>query len=195
VVEDELAELRKRIEALEARTEIEAQRINIVEPDGRVRLVISGAARAPDPVCDGQTFEREGGNPAGIIFYNDEGDECGGLVFGGGRANGGYSAGGVLLFDQFKQDQVIGLSHDDRDGRRRAGLTVWDRPEEPFPEVGGARRIFVGKTQDRAAIVELLDTAGTVRLRLAVGPANQARIEFFDEAGELVARLPDNATG
>lgn len=54
----------------------------------------------------------------GVIFYDDEGDECGGLVFGGRHVDGGHSAGGALLFDQFKQDQVIGLVHEDNETRR-----------------------------------------------------------------------------
>ena len=195
MIEDELAELRARIEALEeARRDIEAERINIVEPDGRIRIVLSGVARAPDPVCNGQTFKRDGGNPAGIIFYNDEGDECGGLVFGGKQEADGYSAGGSLLFDQFKQDQVIGVTHDDRNGERRAGLSVWDRSDEPFPAIGGAKRVFVGKTVDRSAVVELLDTDGTVRLRLAVTPDTGPVIEFFNQSGHLTARLPLDAS-
>lgn len=40
----------------------------------------------------------------------DEGDECGGLVFGGKKVGDEYSAGGALLFDQYKQDQVLGIS-------------------------------------------------------------------------------------
>jgi hypothetical protein len=194
MIEDELADLRRRIEALETRRVVETERIDIVEPDGRLRLVISGAARAPDPVCDGTTFPRDSGKSAGIIFYNDEGDECGGLVFGGRREDGAYSAGGALLFDQFKQDQVIGITHGERNGRRRAGLSVWDRRDEPFPAVGGAKRVFVGKTVERSAVVELLDTDGTVRLRLAVEPDGGPRIELFNSAGEVIARLPfDNA--
>ncbi len=190
MIEDELAELRRRVEALEARREIEAERINIVEPDGRLRLVVSDATRAPDPVCNGQTFKREAGNSAGIVFYNDEGDECGGLVFSGKNDNEGYSAGGALLFDQFKQDQVVGIRHEDRNGRRQAGLWVWDRRDEAFPASGGAKRVFVGKTLERAAVVELLDTDGTVRLRLAVTLDGTPKIEFFNADGERTGYLP-----
>ena len=63
--------------------EIDVQRINVIEPDGKVRMVISNKTRAPDAVLGGKTFKRQGGNSAGIIFYNEEGDEDGGLVFGG----------------------------------------------------------------------------------------------------------------
>ncbi len=185
-----VAELQERIEALETRRVLEVERVDIVEADGTTRLVISNSARAPDPRCDGQTFKRSGGNSAGLIFYNEEGDECGGLVFGGRRVDDRYAAGGALLFDQFKQDQVVGISHQDVDGRRHAGVTVWDRREEPFPAIGGAMRLFVGKTVERAAVVELRDAAGCVRLRLSVTDDGTAAVEFLDDSGEVTTRLP-----
>src|SRR4029079_6848514 len=63
-------------------TEIDVERINIVEKNGKLRMTISNKERAPDPVIDGKTASRQGGNDAGMIFFNDKGDECGGLVFG-----------------------------------------------------------------------------------------------------------------
>ncbi len=188
---EQVAELQRRIDALESRRVFEAERVDIVETDGTLRLVISNSARAPDPVCDGQTFKRDGGNPAGLIFYNDEGDECGGLVFGGKRVDDGYAAGASLLFDQFKQDQVVGLSHGDANGRRKAGVWVWDRPDEPFPATGGATRLFMGKTVEGIAAVELRDAEGRVRLRLSVTGDGSARVEFLDASGDVTARLPD----
>jgi hypothetical protein len=40
--------------------------------------------------------------PAGIIFFNDEGDEGGGLVFQGQKGESTAS----LTLDQYQQDQV-----------------------------------------------------------------------------------------
>ena len=188
---DEVAELRTRVEALEARRVIEVERINVVEHDGTLRMVLANSALAPDPVVDGRVLKRESGkNSAGIVFYNEHGDECSGLVFSGQQRESGYSAGAALLFDQFKQDQVIGIMHDDSDGRRRAGLWVWDRPDEPFPATGGGPRIFAGKTREGAAIVELRNTVGRTRLRLAVGVDGEPHVELLDESGEITAQLP-----
>jgi hypothetical protein len=191
VAEDELADLRTRVEALESRRRIAVERIDVVESDGTVRMVLSNSALAPDPVVDGQTFTRDSGNTAGIVFYNDVGDECGGLVYKGRRRDDGYSAGGALLFDQFKQDQVLGIMHDDTDGRRRAGLWVWDRPDEPFPSHGGATRLFAGKAVDGSVTVELRDKAGRVRLRMAVSADGDPQVELLDESGDVTARLPN----
>ncbi len=188
---EQVAELQRRVDALESRRVFEAERVDIVERDGTLRLVISNSARAPDPVCDGQTFQRDGGNSAGFIFYNDEGDECGGLVFGSRRTDDGYGAAAALLFDQFKQDQVVGLRHEDANGRRKAGVWVWDRPDDPFPAIGGAERLFMGKTVEGTAAVELRDAEGRVRLRLSVTGDGTPRVEFLDASGEVTARLPD----
>ena len=68
--------------------EIDVERINLVGKDGRVQLVLANKERLPDPVIDGKTLKRSGLPTPGLIFYNDEGDECGGLIFGGGRREG-----------------------------------------------------------------------------------------------------------
>ena len=114
--------------------EIDVQRINVVEPNGTTRMVISNKTRAPDAVLGGKTFKRQGGNSAGLIFYNEEGDEDGGLVFSGAARNGRYDAGGALLFDQYHQDQVVGIQYSDDNGSRSAGLQVWDRSDIPAAE-------------------------------------------------------------
>src|SRR5690606_38819190 len=64
-------------------TEIDVERINVVEPDGNLRLVISNRARSIGPIYKGQPFGYPGGNRPGLIFFNDEGTENGGLVFTG----------------------------------------------------------------------------------------------------------------
>src|SRR5438270_3190235 len=107
--------------------EIDVERINIVAPNGSARLVISNAERAPDAIINGKTYHRSGANQAGMIFYNDEGSEDGGLGFGGRRRDGHTTADGGLLFDQYGQDQTVGITYDEHDGRRSAGSRVWDR--------------------------------------------------------------------
>ena len=58
--------------------EIDAERINIVEGDGTLRLVISNHKLQHPGRMDGKDLPRRD-RPAGMIFFNDEGDECGGL--------------------------------------------------------------------------------------------------------------------
>ena len=112
--------------------EIDVERINVIAPDGKPRLVISNAERAPDIVINGKTYHRSGRNEAGMIFYNDEGSENGGMGFSGRTHDGHVSADAGFMFDQYGQDQTVGLTYDEQDGRRSAGLRVWDRPNQPI---------------------------------------------------------------
>ncbi|HEY7237503.1 MAG TPA: hypothetical protein VH539_25335 [Gemmatimonadaceae bacterium] len=110
--------------------EIDVERINIIAPNGKPRLVISNAERAPDVIINGKTYHRSGSNEAGMIFYNEEGSENGGMGFSGHTRNGHVSANAGFMFDQYGQDQTVGLTYDEQDGRRSAGLRVWDRPNQ-----------------------------------------------------------------
>ena len=81
-------------------TVIDVERINIVEPDGKLRMVISNRPRSIGPIYKGQPFGYEGGGRPGMIFFNDEGTENGGLTFTGSRgADGRYRASTGMSFD------------------------------------------------------------------------------------------------
>ena len=112
--------------------EIDGERSNIIAPNGAPRLVISNAERAPDVIINGKTYHRSGSNEAGMIFYNEEGSENGGMGFSGHTRDGHVSANAGFMFDQYGQDQTVGLTYDEEDGRRSAGLRVWDRPNQPI---------------------------------------------------------------
>jgi hypothetical protein len=199
--------------------EITVERINIVDANGTLRMVLAGKDRMHPGVMDGITIDRP--RPvAGMLFFNDEGDEVGGLTYTGTVAGGRGRANAGIMFDQLKQDQTIGLSYSEANGQRSAGFQVWDRSDTvrlselitklnaanklpPGAERDkaiaavratappGPRRVFVGKTQDKAATMVLADGEGRARLRLAVDVAGNPRIEFLDESGEVVARLPE----
>lgn len=185
--------------------EIDAQRINIREPDGRLRLVIANRARFPGAIVRGKEtpFDRAS---AGMIFFNDEATENGGLIVSGARdASGKVSSVGHLSFDQYEQDQVVNLQQDEDGGVRRAGLTISDRPETPLDLLAGLRlradpaalkralssgafgqpRAFFGKTENRSSELVLRDAAGKARLRLSVSAAGAARIAFLDADGKV----------
>lgn len=109
--------------------EIDVERVNVLDADGTLRMVISNKNRLPNPVLGGKQLERQGPKLPGIIFFNDDGDECGGLVFGGTQDPAGtYWAGMHLSYDQFGNDQVLVLAYNDENGRRSYGLSLYDRP-------------------------------------------------------------------
>jgi hypothetical protein len=111
--------------------EIDVHRINIVEPDGKLRMVISNKARSPGPIDRGKPFGYAGGTRPGIIFFNDEETENGGLVFEGAKSDGKVNANAQLSFDQYDQDQVVYLRYVDEKGLRHMGLFIDDRAENP----------------------------------------------------------------
>lgn len=195
---------------------ITAHRINIVEPDGTLRLLISDRARFPSEIMvNGKPFKHE--RPvAGLLFFNDEGQEDGGLTWHGRKEGNGYRAGGLLAFDRYQQDQVVGMMYDDQNDRRSAGLSVWDRPARPIIQLiealqaaralpagprqdsamralessAGATRLFAGRDRAGNAVIRLQDGAGRPRLRLLVDSAGAARIEFLDSLGNVQRTMP-----
>ena len=102
--------------------EIDVERINVVEKDGRLKMVVSNAQRQHPGIVDGKTIPREDGRSAGMIFFNDRGDEIGGLTFSGDAKNGQYSS---LTFDKFRGDQTIAFQHlENSEGNYFAGGSI-----------------------------------------------------------------------
>jgi hypothetical protein len=194
--------------------EIDVQRINVREPDGTLRMTISNSATLPGLIFKGTEHPFPNRQAAGILFFNDEGTENGGLLYGGAKKGQNVGSGGHLSFDQYEQDQVISLDQTEDHGRRRAGLTFFDRPSSPIPidlidqlntpegsaeferlsETGGFGypRLFIGKSEDRASAVVLRDAKGRVRLKLSVASNGAASIEFMDESGKIAKRIAGN---
>ncbi len=202
--------------------EIDVERINIVEKDGKLKMVISNGERQHPGVIDGRMLSRK--RPPGLLFFNDRGDECGGLSFNGDQKDGKGNAGGLLAFDRFNQDQTVAIQYAEGNGQYSSGLRVWDRPDtslgefvdkmqaiEKMPDGAGktqamqklretagagvAQRVFVGKTREKAAALTLSDPQGRVRLVLMVDAQGAAKVEFLDEKGAVVQRFPAATSG
>ena len=110
-------------------TEIDVERINIVEEDGKVRMVLSNEARLPNPMMNGKEIgTRKIAKDPAIGSYNEEGDEIGGLTFGVNDMGGQKVAKTALLFDQYKQDEVMQLVYQEViGGSKVAGMQIKDR--------------------------------------------------------------------
>jgi hypothetical protein len=197
--------------------DLEVERLTVVEPDGRVRMVIANRAKTPGPIEHGEPFGYGAGERAGMIFYNDEYTEAGGLIVSGGRADGEEPiAVGSLTFDQFNRDQTIALQYVENNGRRRAGIAIndystdvtsaeWsaerDRIDAMTDSVArqaalsrwregrGRNRLWLGRQFDGGSVVVLGDGTGRTRLRLRVDTLGAATIEFLGEDGEVVRSI------
>lgn len=145
-------------------TEIDVERINVLEPNGNYRMVISNRARSIGPIFRGKPFGYPGGTRPGIIFFNDENTENGGLTFTGQRnPDGTFRSGVHMSFDQYEQDQVVYLQYQDNNGRRRMGLTVADRADVSIYDV----------VQQRDSVMRMTDTvARNAALQRVLGPRN-----------------------
>jgi hypothetical protein len=123
-----LAAFRRTTTPYEKFTEIDVERINVVEPDGKYRMVISNRPRSIGPIYQGKPFGYAGGGRPGIIFFNDEGTENGGLTFTGSRTpDGKFRASTHMSFDQFNQDQVLNLDYGDNGTQRQVAISMLDR--------------------------------------------------------------------
>ena len=136
--------------------EIDVERINIVEPDGKLRMVIANRPRSIGPIYKGKPFGYPGGTRPGIIFFNDEGTENGGLTLNGSRQpDGRYRASTHMSFDQFDQDQIVVLNYSDDNGNRQAGLTFSDRADRSIIDIVNERDSIM-KLPDGPAKTEAL---------------------------------------
>lgn len=198
--------------------QIDVERINVVEKDGKLRMVISNQARQHPGIVDGITYdERKGQRPPGLMFFSERGDEIGGLVFDG---NAGKGQGGSLTFDKFRGDQTIQLIHEeDKDGKYFAGLKMNDQnmplndlmnqereiEKLPTQEARTAayrdlrdkgllmtERLKIGRDFDRSSVIQLKDAKGRVRLELKVEANGSPRVNFLDENGKLNCHLPNH---
>jgi hypothetical protein len=169
-----------------AMDEITVQRINIVEPDGTARMIISNHAKLPGVLVHGK--EKPLDRPqAGLIFLNDEGSEIGGLIFGGNKDKDGKvrNSGGSLSFDRYEANQVVQLLGVDDSEDRLAGLMVSDSPSGTDVR----RRVWLGRGDDGAATLALRDGDGRRRIVMSVAEDGTSRISVLDADGNTVKEL------
>lgn len=110
--------------------EITVGRINIVEPDGTKRIVISNKAQFPGDFRQGKEHPRPDRKSfAGMLFVNEEGTENGGLIQKGSiSADGKISSGLSLTFDRFRQDQALQLLNNDSENHQSTSVRINDVP-------------------------------------------------------------------
>lgn len=108
------------------------ERINIVNEDGTTVMAISNKQRIAAPRMNGKEYpvdmiERQ--HFAGIIFFNDNGDEVGGLIYNSGELQDGRKFGsGHISFDRYNDNQVINLEYKENiHGLVKSGITIYDR--------------------------------------------------------------------
>jgi hypothetical protein len=188
---------------------INAQRINIVEPDGTLRLVISNRSRFPGVVLHGvETPHPNRNNVAGLVFYNGEATENGGLLWNGAHTPEGTEGSVHLSFDNYDQDQsllveAIDNGHDKRVQR----IEFIDRPDWPLSELVGLSeregrdylathdapaipRMRLARDEDGSVGLKLRDSDGRDRIILSVSAEGTPMLQMLDDNGYVVDQLP-----
>src|SRR5690348_6656672 len=163
--------------------QITVHRINVVEPDGTLRMVISDHAELPGVIVGGTQKYPPTRPQAGMLFYNDEGSEVGGLVFAGHENAKGeiVDSGGSLSFDKYGAGQVVQLAGVDDKTDKFSGLSI-----AGYAAGRRSQRIWVGRDGEGDATVALMDAKGRKRILLDMAADGTSSMSFLDRSEERV---------
>jgi hypothetical protein len=197
---------------------ITARRINIVEPDGTVRLTISNRADFPG----GWIHKKESPRPdrrdaAGILFMSEEGTEQGGLIWGASQLpDGTIENHGHLSLDQYEENQIFALDAGQEGKDKFSRITITDQGDYPVEEKRRAEerigklpadkqdiawdeffsnhrhdvnRLVLGRAPDGSVGLSLRDGNGKGRILLDVQSDGKSVLQFLDESGKVVSEF------
>ena len=161
-----------------------AGRIDINDSTGKNRVVISNEEHIPPPILNGQTFERVV-TPAGLIFYDRNGDERGGIAI----TDNAETNLNALAFDYQNADAVGILAQDNKhDDYFRAGLIINDKGLSG--KVGDNTNRINLMTENGDAALVMKDRNEVPRIVLKVDRLGSPSIQLFDDAGNLTWQTP-----
>ncbi len=168
--------------------ELNVRRLNIISENGTERIVLSNAERMPLPRLQGREFPRSI-SPAGIVFYDQTGDECGGIAL----VNVKGIEKTMMVFD-YSNSEAIGFGKTEtEDGDVDAGLVLLDKvpAEADIMKVGsvGKTRLTISN-ENKNVSISLRDTKGRERIILSVDSKDIAILKVLDENGETLFSIP-----
>ena len=161
------------------------QRINVVDPDGTMRLIIANNARLPGAIIRGKAYPRSINDAAGVLFLDTKGDETGGFVTTKLRDND--VAGFTFDYTYQLTDGIRMWKQESNDGTRwRTGFDIFDRrPYTGAVESSqGVQRITLADEDQNAQLV-ISDAQGHARIRIGVDKNGQPRIEMLNTDGKV----------
>lgn len=196
---------------------IDAERINIRESDGTLRMVLSNKEKQDVGNVNGISIHQPGTRPAGMLFFNEHGDEMGGFIYKGvSKTDVGMS----LTFDRWKNDQTVQILYADSEGSNVSGVIISDRPNDDTlvnllrrqKEIEslqgderkkaesvlnqdihdkkinlGTTRVFAGVKSGLAQFV-LYDSEGKMKARLSADAQGPGKMELFDQDGKVISK-------
>lgn len=196
--------------------EIETKQIRIVDDNGVMRLALS-APPMPNATFRGEEMLDQNRQEAGILYFTEEGTECGGLAFSG-KTDKRVAAVASMTMDAYEQDQVLWIHYQQRAHKRSYGIAMSDRPLTPIKDLvdrymkmpkwmlmlkflvskkarrdikeGQAPRLFMGRDMNGDVRLNMMDSKGKPRIRIVVDHEDNPRMEFLDDRGKVSYRLP-----
>jgi hypothetical protein len=194
---------------------ITARRINIVEPDGTVRLTISNRADFPGGWVRGKEYAfPERRDAAGMLFMSEEGTEQGGFIWGAHQEPDGSVQNHLhLSFDQYEENQIFAVDAGREGNDKFSRITIVDQGDYPASEKREAfqrimrlpqdqqdrewnkffsahpaydtKRLVLGRAADGSVGLDLKDVNGKSRIVLTVQPDGKPLLKFLDANGKV----------
>ena len=197
---------------------ITARRINIIEPDGTVRLTVSNRADFPGEWIHKQESPRpDRRDAAGMLFMSEEGTEQGGLIWGASQLpDGTIENHGHLSLDQYEENQIFALDAGQEGKDKFSRITIADQGDYPVEEKRRAEaridklpadkqddawqeffathrhdvnRLVFGRSPNGSVGLTLLDGNGKVRILLNVQSDGKSVLQFLDGSGKVASEL------
>jgi hypothetical protein len=195
--------------------ELTVKRLNVVEDDGTLRIVIGNSTHSRTAPMRGRLVEHPGRNAsAGLLFVNDEGTECGGLQYAGSRGAQGKEQMGYLTVDDYEQNESVRLGMFQNGDVSQKFIEFTDRPawsivnvieetegldpvaaqaifDRHFDEVDGRgrSRMRLAREEDGSVRLVLRDGEGRDRLRFMVPAQGESVVEVVDPEGNTRSLL------
>lgn len=194
--------------------EINVERINIIESDGKLKMTLANKRKLPNPIINGrELYDAKGERGPGMIFYNDDGDEVGGYLFG--------NWGVHFSMDQHKQDQIVymqvlndkkgrpglagywvspqsyTMTSDERDRILDSIFAISDKAKrdsarkEFFAKEESYNKVFMGKNREEKTGLFLFDKNLNTRLRIYIDTTGSPKLEFLNKEGNIIYTLPN----
>ncbi|SEC78848.1 hypothetical protein SAMN04489761_3584 [Tenacibaculum sp. MAR_2009_124] len=180
---------------------IDVKRINVIEDDGTVKMLITNAANFPTEgdEINGKEFHKRK-KRAGMLFFNEDGLECGGFIYDGKKSEKGHSAGMSLTFDQYDGDQVMQLITTDekfKGKRYKAGRLVFNERGD-YESQGETSKIMeeLNSIKDKKVKQQKFEEyrkkgmiGGVPRVMIGQTSGKQNGLFLFDQEGNIRAKF------
>lgn len=185
--------------------ELNVEKLNICEANGQIKMTLFNSQNIPPLLMENEDIlpgHRQNDGISGLMFYNNEGDECGGLIFASDIDNDGNTTSGMsLTMDKFKQDQVVQMNYQKINDKTQYGFTIYDRPEHSVRESlqtlkdyskesdmkkkqlllqelqkDNQKRIFVGHDLDGESKIALYNKNGQEKVKIYIDKEGEAAL-------------------